>query len=173
MRRVFFSYHYANDISRVDQVRAAWLERRGVSEPWFEDGSLMEKAPTRDDRVLRQMIDEALVGTSVTVVLIGTETANRRFVTYEIEQSLRRGHGLLGVYIHQLKDRSGKTARKGPNPLDKLVVPGTGMPLSTLFATYDWVDDDGCHQLGQWVEEAAGRRLAVSAIAQGPLVCNV
>jgi hypothetical protein len=43
------------------------------------------------------MILKHLENTSVTVVLIGTETANRPWVKYEIEQSIARKNGLLGV----------------------------------------------------------------------------
>ena len=161
MRRVFFSYHYENDVFRVHQVRTTWLTRRDSSQPWFEDGSLWEKAATRDDTLLRRMIDQALKETSVTVVLIGSETANRRYVTYEIEQSLIRGHGLLGIYIHHLPDANGNRAPKGPNPLDKLTVPGTNAPLSMFFDTYDWLDDDGCSNLGRWIETAARKRLPI------------
>lgn len=155
MRRVFFSFHYANDVFRVDRVRTTWL----ASQPRFEDGSLWEKAATRDDTLLKRMIDRALEETSVTVILIGSETANRKYVAYEITQSLARGHGLLGVYIHQLPDATGHRATKGPNPLDKLTAPGTGAALSTHFDTFDWVDDDGQRNLGRWIEAAARKRL--------------
>lgn len=162
VRRVFFSFHYANDIARVHHVRDTWLTRRGSAGPCFEDGSLWERIPTRDDDLLRQKIDIALRDTSVTVVLIGTETAHRKYVTYEIEQSLMRGHGLLGVHVHQIRDSYGRTAKKGPNPLDKLLIPGTFAPLSTVFETYDWVNDDGPHNLGQWIEVAAHKRLPLT-----------
>jgi hypothetical protein len=105
------------------------------------------------------MIENALNETSVTVVLIGAETAGRKFVMYEIEQSLLRGNGLLGVYIHQLRDAFGQTTKKGPNPLDKLTIPGTSQALSTVFETYDWVDDDGHINLSRWVDAAAGSQL--------------
>lgn len=159
MRRVFFSYHYKNDICRVDQVRASWLARRDQPCPIFQDGSLAEKVATRDEHRLKAMIDHALTATSVTVVLIGTETAYRKYVLYEIEKSILLGHGLLGVYIHQLRDATGRTALRGPNPLDKLNCPGTTWALSQQFETYDWVDDDGPANLGHWIEAAARKRL--------------
>jgi hypothetical protein len=52
-------------------------------------------------------IDDQLQSTSVTVVLIGQETASRKYVNYEIEQSHSRGNGLLGVRIHNMKDPLG------------------------------------------------------------------
>jgi hypothetical protein len=84
----------------------------------------------------------------VTAVLIGAETASRRWVRYEIERSVALGKGLLGIYIHNLKDRHGYTDVQGANPLPR------GYP------TYDWVYDDGYRNIESWVEQAwrrAGR----------------
>lgn len=153
MLRVFFSYHYENDICRVDQVRQRLLAWRHHA-PSLQDGSLWERAATRDERRLKAMIDRALHTTAVTVVLIGAETADRKYVLYEIEKSVALGRGVVAVYIHQLRDAFGRTAPRGPNPLDKLRDPETTRPLSRLFETYDWVDDDGPSNLGHWIEAA-------------------
>lgn len=154
MLRVFFSYHYEKDICRVDQVRQRLLAKCDQLAPPFQDGSLWEKAATRDEMRLKAMIDRALHTASVTVVLIGAETAYRKYVLYEIEKSVALGRGLVAVYIHQLRDVFGRTAPRGSNPLDKLRYPGTTRPLSSLFETYDWVDDDGPSNLGHWIEAA-------------------
>ena len=65
---------------------------------------------------IRRWIDQQLNGTSVTVVLIGAETANREWVNYEIIESTKRGNGLLGVYIHGVTDLNGRTDTQGANP---------------------------------------------------------
>jgi hypothetical protein len=57
-----------------------------------------------------------LEGTTVTAVLIGAQTAVRLYVDYEIERSIARGNGLLGVYIHTLKDQYGFTTVQGSVP---------------------------------------------------------
>ncbi len=62
---------------------------------------------------------------------------------YEIEQSVSRGNGLLGVYIHNMKDVEGKADTKGSNP------------LPAGYKTYDWVNDDGRNNIGAWIEAAA------------------
>jgi len=91
------------------------------------------------------MIDEGLKGTSVTAVLIGAETSERKWVKYEIKKSVEKGNGLLGVYIHKLKDKNKETDKKGKNP------------LAEIYPTYDWVVDDGYNNFGDWVEKAAER----------------
>ena len=52
------------------------------------------------------------------VVLIGSETANRKYVKYEIEHAWELGIGIIGIYIHNLEDKSGLTSKKGENPFN-------------------------------------------------------
>ena len=52
---------------------------------------------------MQKWIDEQMKGTSVTVVLIGAETSTRPHVGYEIAESHKKGNGMLGIYIHNIK----------------------------------------------------------------------
>lgn len=155
-RRVFFSFHYQNDIWRVNVIRNAHIVE-GTSAAGFHDASLWEEAKRRGDEAVKRLIDRGLEGTSVTAVLIGAETANRAYVKYEIDKSLERGNGLLGIYIHNIKDRNGLTCPQGSNPFDRLYRERNGQRvyLSTEYRTYDWVSDSGYRNLGSWVESAA------------------
>lgn len=142
-RRVFFSFHYKNDVWRSNTVRNSGTFE-GQAAAGFYDASLWESAKAKGDDALRRLINDGLKGTSVTAVLIGAETAQRRWVNYEIDKSLERGNGLLGVYIDQLKDRDGRTARRGAVPKR---LREEGAPV------YEWD-----HQrFGAWVENAAHR----------------
>jgi len=145
-RKVFFSFHYQRDLWRVNVVRnSAMVE--GVSAAGFHDQSLWEETQKRGDAAVRSLIDAGLDGTSVTVVLIGAETADRKFVSYEIEKSVACGNGLLGIRINNIKDQNGRTDSLGavPEALTK-----AGAPV------YTW--EYG--KLGEWVEKAyqAARR---------------
>jgi len=156
-RRLFFSFHYQRDIWRVNQVRQSnqpWLNKDGS---YWADSSLWEATKLHSERAVKQTIDKAMHNTGVTVVLIGAETAGRKYVGYEIEQSHILKKGLLGVYIHRLEDRYGKTDRKGQNPFANwhITVNGKKIYLSNIYPTYDWVLDDGYNNLESWVEEAA------------------
>jgi hypothetical protein len=140
-KRVFFSFHYEEDVWRATNVRNAGKVDAAAAAGW-DDASLWEKAKHNGDCEISRLIDDGLKGTSVTVVLIGSETANRPWVTYEIEKSIERGNGLLGVRIHSIKDQAGKRSRHGRVP----------KALSTgNYRVYDW------HRasLGRWVEHAA------------------
>lgn len=142
-RRAFFSFHYERDVWRASVVRNSWRTKPDRESAGFFDASLWEEAKKKGDAAIKKIIDDALLGTTVTAVLIGTETASRRYVLYEIDQSIARGNGILGVRIHRIKDTAGNTDTAGPNP------------LSSTYPVYDWVTDDGYTNFGAWVEAAA------------------
>ena len=139
-RRVFFSFHYQRDLWRVNVVRNSGLIE-GVSAAGFHDASLWEETKRKGSTAVRTLIDGGLDSTTVTVVLIGAETASRIWVSYEIEQSRARGNGILGVRIHNIKDQDGRTDPPGP-------VPAALAKLSADVYTWEY------GKLGEWVENA-------------------
>lgn len=120
-RRVFFAFDYA-DVQdfRANVVRKSWVTRGSGEAAGFWDASIWEEAKKKGDSAIRQMIDEGLQNTSVTAVLVGTNTISRPWVRYEIVKSFQRGNGLLGININCIEDRSGNTYADGPNPFNHL-----------------------------------------------------
>src|SRR5258708_5009781 len=114
-RKVFFSFHYQRDLWRVNVVRNSGVID-GVAAAGFHDESLWEEAKKRGDDAVKRLINDGLKGTSVTAVLIGAETAKRRYVLYEIEKSIALGNGILGVRINNIKDKDGRTDPPGLIP---------------------------------------------------------
>ncbi len=155
-RRAFFSFHYERDCWRAGQVRNSWVTKDRES-AGFWDAAAWEEVKKKTDAEIEKWIGEQLVGTSVTVVLIGAETSTRQYVGYEIKQSHNRGNGMLGIYIHNMKDVNSKTDTKGTNPLSSWHVERDGKKvlLSDIYPTYDWVNDEGYKNLGTWIEAAA------------------
>lgn len=141
MRNVFFSFHYQRDIWRANVVRNSGVVI-GESAAGFRDASLWEEAKRKGDNAIKSLIDDGLKGTTVTAVLIGAETANRKYVNYEIEKSIERGNGLLGLRIHNIKDRNGNTDSMGTVPA-KLSEGG--------YSTYTWTNSA---DFAKWVEAA-------------------
>ena len=89
-------------------------------------------------------------GRSCTVVLIGTSTANRTWINYEIAKSWRDGLGVVGIHIHGLKDKDGRTSPKGKNPFQYITLEGSSTKLSSIVECcdpkggdskerYDWI----------------------------------
>ena len=141
-RRVFFSFHYQRDIFRVNQIRSM-PNITGCSAAGFQDASLWEDAEKKGEAAIKKLIDDGLNNTSVTVVCIGEKTAGRKYINYEIQKSIDRGNGLVGVQIHHLKDHNQNTDNPGEIPA-KLKNGG--------YKSYKYVDKD---KLATWIEAAA------------------
>lgn len=144
MRRVFFSFHYKMDAWRAANVRNAWKLDPNLRIAGHIDAAEWETLERKGQRAIRNWIDGQLKNTSVTAVLIGSETARRPWVKYEIQASKAKGNALLGIRIHNVKDQRGKTSRPGANPL-------RDVPDATI---YDWVNDEGRLNMANWVERA-------------------
>lgn len=123
-RRVFFSFHYQNDIWRVNQVRQSWRYNHVNTRETegFFDGSIWESSKRTGPDSLKALIREGVKNTSVTCVLVGSQTYQRRWVRYEIARSVVKGNGLLAVKVHRMGDSQGKVSSEGPNPLDYMGV---------------------------------------------------
>ena len=143
-RRVFFSFHYERDVWRAGQVRNSWVTKADRESAGFWDAAAWEEVKRNGDDAIKRWIDRELNGTSVTVVLVGAETSQRPYVKYEIEQSVKRGNGLAGIYINNIRDSSSRIDTKGASPFSDWSTP-----------VYDWVSDDGRNNIGDWIEAAA------------------
>jgi hypothetical protein len=138
--RTFFSFNYEEDVWRATNVRNCGALNKADVE--FIDASLWEEAKSQSDAAIKQLIDDALSKSTVTAVLIGANTASRRWVRYEIDESIRLGKGLFGVHIYRIKDRDGNESTQGTNPLP------AGYPV------YMWNKNNGAENLGKWVDAA-------------------
>jgi hypothetical protein len=152
-RKIFFSFHYERDAWRAGQVRNCNVVA-GEDQYGFIDAADWESIKRKGDSAIECWIDEQLKNTSVTAVLIGAETADREWVQHEIVKSWNRGNGIVGIWIHNIKDQDKKTDTPGRNPLDNFKLPD-GTILSSICKTYDWVIGDGRNNLGKWADEAA------------------
>jgi hypothetical protein len=139
-RRVFFSFEYG-DVSRAMVVRNSAITK-GKEAAGFIDAAAFEKLKQQGDSAVKKWIDGQLVGTSVTAVLVGANTCTSKWVKYEIDQSISRGNGLLGIDISKIKDFNGNTSdRCGKIP--------------TGYSFYLWNNDSGYANIGDWIEKAA------------------
>jgi len=139
-RRVFFSFKY-EDVSRAMVVRNSWVTQ-GKEAAGFIDAADFEEVKRQGDTAIKNWIDNQLEGTSVTVVLVGTETCASRWVKYEIERSIEIGNGLLGIDVSKIKDMQGNMSERcGEIPKG--------------YSFYLWNNDDGYKNMGEWIEKAA------------------
>jgi hypothetical protein len=133
-RKAFFSFHYKPDNWRASQVR-----QMGVieGEAPVSDND-WEKITKGGDDAIKKWIAGQMLGKSCAVVLIGANTAGRKWINYEIVKAWDDKKGLLGIYIHNLQDSDQKKSTKGGNPFDHITMGGTsGKKLSSVVKAYD------------------------------------
>jgi hypothetical protein len=139
-RKVFFSFKY-EDVSRAMVVRNSDVIR-GDEKVGFIDKADFEKIEKNGDQAIKNWIDDQLKGTTVTAVLVGAYTCGSRWVKYEIDQSIKRGNGLLGIDISRIKDLNGNTT-------------GRCGEIPSGYDFYLWNSDKGYENLGKWIDKAA------------------
>lgn len=161
-RKAFFSFHYKPDGWRASQVRNAGLVEG--NQPVSDNE--WEKITGQGDPAIQRWIDGQLSGRHVAVVLIGSGTAGRKWINYEIVKAWNDKRGVLGVYVHNLKDSNEKQSTKGRNPFDEITLGGSKKlssivkayepPSSVSTAVYEHIKSN----LPQWIEEAITIRQA-------------
>ena len=75
-----------------------------------------EEVKRGGDTAIQKWIDDQMSTRSCVIVLIGSQTANRKWVNYEISKAWNDKKGLLGLYIHRLLNQDSKVSTKGNNP---------------------------------------------------------
>jgi MTH538 TIR-like domain (DUF1863) len=150
-KRVYFAFHYQDVIDfRANVVRNHWLTKPHRDAAGFFDASLWEDAEKDGDVAIKRLINAGLANTSVTCVLIGSQTFDRRWVTYEFMKSFKRGNEIIAIHINSITGRDRKTKLPGPNPLSYLGVVFSDSGLTTTLRDkiegkwIDYTDVDGC-----------------------------
>ena len=88
------------------------------------------------DTAIKRWINDQMRYRSCTVVLVGSNTANREWINYEIKKSWNDGMGVVGIYIHGLKYSEGDVSKMGKNPFDDIAYGNTGKRLSGIVKCY-------------------------------------
>lgn len=95
-RRIFISF----DHDDTPQVLGFMALRNIIDNFDFYNHKLDRRINSSDvDYVCRVIREEYIRPASVTVVLIGNNTANSQWVKWEIEESKRQGKGILGIRL--------------------------------------------------------------------------
>lgn len=159
---VFYSFHFDNDVMRVQQVRNIGVieDNKPVSvNDW-------EEVKRNVNGSIQKWIDENMKYKSCVVVLVGEETADRPWVQYEISKGWNDKRGVVGIYIHNIKCPRNGTCRQGQNPFEKITFKDTGRKLADVVKCYNpnpiYAYMDISQNLEKWVDEAIVIRKANS-----------
>ena len=132
-RRVFYSFHYTADSWRASMVRNIGSiegNKPATDNAW-------EATKKGGEAAIRRWIADEMKNRSCTIVLVGSETSSRHWITYEIVKSWNDGMGVVGIDIHGLKAFDGSTASIGANPFANVTVGSSGKSLSSIVKLYD------------------------------------
>ena len=146
-RQVFYSFHFDHDCWRTNQVRNIGTVEG--SKP--VSGNDWETVKRKGDPAIMKWISDQLKYRSCTIVLVGSQTATRRWVKHEIKKSWQLGKGVVGIRIHKLKDNVGLPSSKGLNPFSQFSVNGTTM--DKIVKCYDPVPSGTSKNVYAWFEK--------------------
>ena len=80
----------------------------------------------------------------------------------KIKQSHIKKNGMLGIYIHDLKDSNKKTDVKGADPL-LITGPSKRLRWQRDYISHgDWANDDGYNKMGDWIEAGCEKSRALT-----------
>jgi MTH538 TIR-like domain (DUF1863) len=132
-RKVFYGFHY-----KPDNWRAATVRNIGVVEgdkPASDND--WESVTSGGDEAIKRWISGQMNGKTCNVVLVGANTANRKWINHEIIKAWDDGLGVVGICIHGLKNAAEQTSSMGDNPFDYIGYGNTGKKLSAIVKCYN------------------------------------
>ncbi|WP_245747189.1 TIR domain-containing protein [Frateuria terrea] len=160
-RRVFFSFHFDNDYWRTQQIRnIGALEGQSLCTP-----NAWEEVKRKGDSAIEKWIADNMHGKSCVVVLVGSETASRRWVRHEIVKAWNDKRGVVGIRVDRLLDRNSQTSVAGANPFDAITFGDSGPKLSSVVQLITPTGNDSkgvyasiSNNIERWIEEAIAIR---------------
>lgn len=158
IHKVFVSYHHANDQAYRDAFERMFTLLSGVFiSKSVQIGDMSPYLAT--DTVRANIRDEYLRDSTVTVVLIGTQTWQRKHVDWEISSSIRSTKlstrsGLFGILLPT------HPSYRAPSYDPGIVPPRLIDNQRCGYAyIYDWSTDSA--QVSRWFQAAFDRRFTV------------
>lgn len=156
-RRVFFSFEYNKDNWRASQVRNMGKVNDSST---FSDND-WEEVKSKTETRIKEWINSQMAMRSCLVVLIGATTSGRKWIDYEIQKAYELKKGIVGIYIHGLKNQYGNQTTKGSNPFYQFYIGEESKRLSNYVTCFDssyksstFVYDDIKENIEELIEDA-------------------
>ena len=159
-KSVFFSFQYEPDNWRVQQVMKIGTisgDSAFTPQDW-------EAVRRNTDNAIKRWIHQQMLYTRAVIVLVGATTYKSRWVKYEIDKAWHDKRPMLGIRIHGLLDKDGKTTSFGCNPFRQVELECGGTvadyvslinpPGSNSKSIYHSIADN----LENWVKNCAYKR---------------
>ena len=141
--KVFISYHHANDQRHKDTFIRQFSN---IFINGSVDTSSIDDTNLKTETIRQKIRDDYIRDASVILVLIGSETRNRKHVDWEISAGIRKTQfnprcGLLGIHVPS----TNITAKNIPPRLQDNVNCG-------YAKIYQW--SDNANDVAKWIDEA-------------------
>ena len=150
--KIFVSYHHHCDQAYYNAFSNAFHDTYDV----IYDNSLERSIDSDDTRyVMRRIRENHITGTSCTIVLVGAESPNRKYIDWEIAATLEKEHALIGVRL--------PTARMSADYQRVIVPDRLHDNIQSGFASWlTWQEiTSSTAQLGQYIAEAKNRSVSL------------
>lgn len=154
LRKIFYSFRFEDDVMRVQQIRNI-----GV----IEDN--MPVTPNKWEEISRggrsaieSWIDRNIARAECVVVLIGENTYQSEWVDYEIRKAWNDKKGLVGIYIHNLKDPRSGISNKGINPFGQINLKN-GKKLSEYVSVFN-PEGDAYNWIAKYIDQIVEKGIA-------------
>ena len=131
--RAFYSFHFEPDSWRAATVRSIGAVEGNKPAPDND----WETITQGGDKAIQKWIADQMKGRSCTVVLVGSNTAGRKWINHEIIKSWDDGMGVVGIHIHGLQNQDKKVSGKGKNPFASITHSKSEKKLSSTVRCYD------------------------------------
>ncbi|MHB1316379.1 MAG: TIR domain-containing protein [Minisyncoccota bacterium] len=132
-RQVFYSFHYKPDSWRASQVRNIGTIEGNKPAPDND----WETVTNGGEVAIKKWIKGQMEYRSCTVILVGKETVNRKWINHEIVESWKAGMGVVAIHIYGLKNHEGYITTQGNNPFDYISYGTGGKKLSSIAKCYN------------------------------------
>jgi hypothetical protein len=156
-KKCFLSFYWKEDSWRVSQVKQIGT----IEDQPILDGNAWEQIKRKGDDAVKSWILTNMAGRQCLIVLVGSKTADRRWVRYEMKEAWKKGMGVIAIHVHNLKDQDGNQSTKGSNPFTGLTVDGQKIvgkvydpPFSTSTNVYNHIKEN----VEAWVNDAIAAR---------------
>ena len=158
-RKCFFSFHYIPDNWRASTIRGIGAiegNQPALDNDW-------EKVTRNGDAEIEKWISAQMEGRTCAIILVGENTAKRKWIDYEIKKAWANKMGVLAIHIHGIKDSTGAISGKGQNPFAHFTLGEKA--FSSIAQVYDPVGADSkakynyiAANIDAWIEKAIETR---------------
>ncbi|MDP3696437.1 MAG: TIR domain-containing protein [Candidatus Taylorbacteria bacterium] len=147
LRKILYSFHFDADVMRVQQIRNIGVieENRPVTPNKWEE------VKSGGRIAIQNWIDKNIARAECVVVLVGENTHQSYWVGYEIKKAWNDSKGLVGIYIHNLKDPTHGASNKGLNPFMQIGLKN-GKKLSEYVSVYN-PDTDAYNYIAKYLDQ--------------------